>query len=265
MTAQDFMGTGASAGGITAIEQTYAPWQFYNDLLNLTGPAATAPVLMQRGELVSKDKKVSLRDAMANLHTMDEKQLGDLTQRMYAAGFYKDAVYSKGHPPPNGKVVDDDTLYAAYNLYSTTARYAGNKSATDVLNEFAQQGEGQKKITNAQSKTQGQVYTVTSDDPATLRAQVTKTAQVLLGRSVSDTERDALVSLMVQQEQAPQQAAIQAGQTADTGSDVRLATARVDAKARLNEKLKADNSTETQAYSQLNYYNVLSQALKGNG
>jgi hypothetical protein len=68
---------------------------------------------------------------------------------------------------------------------------------------------------------------------------------------------------MLQREKAPQEAAIQAGQTADTGSDVRLATARVDAEAQLKEKLRAQNPTEAGAYDELNYFNVLKQALKG--
>ena len=134
---------------------------------------------------------------------------------------------------------------------------------SEILQERIDAKQGQSLIDQNVSGQQGSVYRVTTDDPATLRATVTKTAQAILGRAVSSQEQDALVEKMLAAERAPQEAAIQAGQTADTGSDVRLATAQVDAQAQLGEQMKAQHPDQAGAYQELNYYNMLTKMLGG--
>jgi len=231
-----------------------------NDV-SFSGQLATARTAIPQVVPGKNDVK-SVTDAVAMLYQYPPDRLAELSQRMYAAGFYPPQSYAKGAKPPSGKVLDDYTRAAAINLFQTTVGYNGTKSVGEVLDAFSQAGVGADKMAKAQ-QSQGHVYNITTDDPATLRATVTKVAQSILGRSVTDDEQSALVDQMMKAEAKPAEAAIQAGEVADTGGDVRLATARVDAQAQLEEQLKAKNPLEAGAFQELNYYNVLSQALKG--
>lgn len=277
MTVQGTSQLGPTEALASTQPNQYPWWQIAQDTWGIGNYEGTGQVLLSREGTYStasandptylakaQGQVKSLTDAVGMLYQYPEDKLADLTRRMYAAGMYPPQSYAKGAKPPTGKVMDDFTRAAAINLFQTVVSYQGQKSVGQVLDEFSQAGVGQDKIAKAQqAQGAGHVYNVTTDDPATLRASVTKTAQALLGRDVSDQESDALVKLMIEREKAPQQAAITAGTMADTGSDVTLATARVDAEAQLSERLKAQNPTEASAYSELNYYNVLHQALKG--
>lgn len=206
---------------------------------------------------------VTLNQALSEMHNWPPEKLAQWTARLYNAGFYADKAYGKGEKPPSGKVVTQDDIYATVNLISTAQRYGDTKTIDEIIQDFTTAGEGQKKLDAQQKKAQGQVYNIVTDDPATLRANVTKVAQAVLGRQVTEEEQNALVNRMIQAEKAPQQAQVTAGQKADQGGDVILETARVDAEARLKEKLEADHGAEAGAYKELNYFNALSQALRG--
>lgn len=296
-------GTGSTQPNGQKKEMTYAPWEYVNDIYGLTDPSATAPVLMAKGETFYGYKPTvkpgtggewgtgeetsdkyrfrgdlmktggtandvrTLRDAMNWAMRLDEKQLGMFTNAMYAAGFYHDSQYAKGSQPPNGLTFDDQAQFAAMSLYKEVVKYnAANpqnpKSMPELLKERIDAAEGQKKI-DSTAGGQGQVYQVVTSDPATLRATVTSVAQKLLGRNVSEAEQNALVETMLQAERAPQEAAINAGQTAEGGTDIRLQQARIDAEARMNEKIKAENPNEVEAYAEMNYANVLRQMMEG--
>lgn len=211
---------------------------------------------------------VKLNDALADLHTLKPEQLTQKTQQLYAAGFYPDKSYAKGSPPPNGRVVTNEDTMAMMNLISTAQRYIKPdgtiiKTIDEILSESTAAGLGQEKLKSGAGSVQGQTYTVTTSDPATLRQQVTKVGQALLGRALNDSEQAALVDQMLAAERTPQEAAIQAGQTNDAGSDVRLATARVDAQARMEERIKSQNVNEATAYSEMNYVNVMREMIGG--
>lgn len=221
----------------------------------------------------------SLDAALTQLHSLPPDKLKAYTQKLYAAGLYPDSAYSKGQLPPSGQVVTDTDVKATINLIATAQRYIeydrdpqGNvigrkihKTIDEIINEFTAAGEGQNKLKQGSAKTQGSVYQVTTSDPATIRSQVTSVARALLGRDVNDQEQAALVEQMLNAERAPQEAAIKAGQQADAGGDVRLATARVDTEARLKERLQAQNPAEAQAYGEMNYVNIMRQMIGGGG
>lgn len=283
----------------------YTPSQFLADIYGISTEAvASAPLLLARGDPgkttyaqgpagdasfsgqlqtargvtnpvpttigATQNDVRSLRDAMSWVQKLDAGQVSNLASRLYAAGLYHPSNYSKGGKPPNGKVVDDQMQYAALQLFQAvvaqnTTHPGSEKSMSEILDERIKAGAGQSLIDQAASQQKGSVYRVTTDDPATLRATVTKTAQAILGRAVTDDEQNALVERMLKAERSPQEAAINAGQTADTGSDVRLATAQVDAQAQLEEQLRAQHPDQAGAYDQLNYYNMLTKMLGGGG
>lgn len=221
----------------------------------------------------------SLDAALTQLHGLPPDKLKAYTQKLYAAGLYPDSAYSKGQLPPSGLVVTDTDVKATINLISTAQRYIEydrdadgkvigrkvRKTIDEIINEFTAANEGQKKLEQAAAQRQGSVYQVTTSDPATIRSQVTSVARALLGRDVSDQEQAALVDQMLNAERAPQEAAIRAGQQADAGGDVRLATARVDTEARLKERLEAQNPAEAQAYGEMNYVDIMRQMIGGGG
>lgn len=222
------------------------------------------------------NKYQTLNDAISQIHNFSQETLTQYTQRLYAAGLYPDKSYAKGAKPPSGRVVTDEDVTATTNLIATAQRYiqidrdqSGNvtgqriiKTIDEIINEFTAAGEGDRKLKAATQK-QGQVYTVTISDPADIRAQVTRIGQAILGRALSDSEQAALVDQMLAAERSPQEAAIQAGQASDNGGDVRLATARVDTEARLQEKIKAQNPNEAAAYSEMNYVNIMREMIGG--
>lgn len=214
---------------------------------------------------------LTLNSTLSQIHNLPPEALSQYTQRLYAAGFYPDRAYAKGAAPPNGKILTQDDISATINLLSTAQGYVqlnpdGSenviKTIDDIINESIGAGLGQQKLATSGAK-QGSVYQVTTDDPATLREQVTKVGQALLGRALDSSETAALVDQMLNAEKSPQEQAIQAGQLADTGGDVRLATARVDTEARLREQIKNQNPNESQAYAEMNYVNIMRQMIDG--
>lgn len=284
----DALGSNAvgATGSSLPVEPPYAPWQYVNDIFNIHPELARANVLMATGQPQTADmgqasgawhtqvtggtqnQTKTVRDAMMWVRTLPQDQLSNFTSAMYAAGYYPSTTYTKSGKPPSGKVFDDYDQYAALKLYQDVVSYnAANpntpKSMQDILKDRIDKKVGQSQIDQNAAQTPGQVYKITTDDPATLRASVTKTAQAILGRAVTDDEQNALVEKMLAAEKAPQEAVIGAGETAQTGSDVRLATAQVDAQAQLEEQLKAKHPGEAGAYAELNYYNMLSNMLGG--
>lgn len=217
----------------------------------------------------------TLKDALADMHTWAPEKLNAYTKALYAGGFYPNSAYAKGAAPPNGRVVTAEDRAATINLISSAQSYLQPdgkggfkiiKTIKEIMDESIAAGLGNEKMkSNQGQQPQGQVYNVVTSDPATLRDQVTKVGQAILGRALEPHEQAALVDQMMAAERSPQEAAIKAGQTADTGGDVRLATARVDTEARLKEKVKSQNPNEAQAYSEMNYVNVMRQMIGGTG
>jgi len=212
---------------------------------------------------------MTLNGMLSQLHNLPPDKLLSYTQSLYAAGLYPDRAYAKGTPPPNGKILTQDDIAATINLLSTAQGYVelnpdGServiKTIPEIINESIGAGLGQEKL-KAGGKTQGSVYSVQTSDPATIREQVTKVGQAILGRALNDDESQALVDQMLAAEKGPDEAAIQAGQIADQGGDVRLATARVDTEARLKAKIATQNPVEALAYSQMNYVNIIRQMI----
>lgn len=214
---------------------------------------------------------MTLQTTLSMIHNLPPDKLAGYTQRLYAAGFYPDRAYSKGALPPNGRVVTQEDIAATINLLSSAQGYVelnadGTerviKTIDEIINESISAGVGKQKSATG-GQTQGSVYQVTTSDPASIRDQVTKVGQALLGRALNDSETAALVDQMLAAERGPQEAAIQAGQTADTGGDVRLATARVDTEARLKAQIQNQNPDEATAYAEMNYVNIMRQMMGG--
>jgi hypothetical protein len=212
----------------------------------------------------------TLNSFLGQLHNLPPDQLYNFTSRLYAAGLYPDRAYAKGAAPPNGTVVTENDIAATVNLISTAQRYVQRnpdgsrnviKTIDEIINESIAAGTGADKAKGLQGP--GQVYQVTTSDPATLREQVTKVGQILLGRALGTDEQAALVDQMLAAERGPQESMIQAGQMADTGGDIRLATARVDAEARLREQIRNQNPDEAQAYAEMNYVNIMREMIGG--
>lgn len=216
-------------------------------------------------------RTMTLNDTLSQLHNLPPEALAAYTQRLYAAGMYPDRAYAKGAAPPNGKIITNDDIAATINLLSTAQGYVqlnadGServiKTIDEIINESMAAGLGQQKLKSGGS-TQGRVYQVETSDPASIREQVTKVGQAILGRALNDQETAALVDQMLSAESGPQEAYIKAGQQSDAGGDVRLATARVDTEARLKAQIQAQNPNEAQAYSEMNYVNVMRQMIDG--
>lgn len=212
----------------------------------------------------------NLRSAMGWVQTLDPGRLSQFTTALYSAGYYPDGDYGKNPnaPAAGGQVFDEHAQYAARALFDDVVKYnlanpQNQKSMSEILQDRISKQTGQSKIDDATKKTPGQVYEVTVDDPATLRAQVVRTAQAILGRAVNDHETDALVAKMTQAEKDPQMARVQAGQQAQAGGDVVLQQARVDAEARIGEQIKQQDPNEAGAYAQLNYGTMLMNMLGG--
>lgn len=228
-----------------------------------TGGTITQPAIPSR--------TMSLNDTLSQLHNLPPDKLLAYQQRLYSAGFYPDRAYSKGAVGPNGKVVTQDDIVATINLLSSAQGYVqlnsdGTerviKTIDEIINDSIAAGIGQSKAATGGAN-QGRVFQVETSDPATIRQQVTKVGQAILGRALNDQESAALVEQMLAAERAPSEQYINAARSTDTGGDVRLATARVDTEARLREQVKAQNPTEATAYSEMNYVNIMRQMIGG--
>jgi hypothetical protein len=232
------------------------------------GPNKFAGNIAQTGG--TKPNIMTLNDAMNWMQTLDPGKMTGMNNALFAAGYYPTQDYGKTPNPPagGGQVFDDHAQYAARSLFMDVIRYNtanpnNQKSMNEILQDRIDKKTGQSMIDTATSQTPGKVFQVTTDDPATLRATVVRTAQAILGRNVTDDESNALVNMMTKAEVTPQMAAINASQTAQTGPDVVLQQAQVDAQARLAEQVKAQNPDEAGAYAQLNYTNMLTNMLGG--
>lgn len=230
-----------------------------------TGPGSVTMVQ-------APSKTVTVNEALSQLHNLPPDKLQQYQNRLYAAGFYPDRAYTKGAVPPNGKIVSNEDVIATINLMSAGQRYTqvnsdGSvrtiKTIDEIINESIAAGLGQQKVDSSTSQQQGRVYGIQTSDPATLRGQVKKVGQAILGRALNEQEEAALVTQVLNMEKGPQQAAITAGRTSDTGTDVTLATAQVDSEARLREMVEAQNPTEATAYAEMNYVNVMRQMIGG--
>ncbi len=291
---------GSAPGSAGAIE-SYTPAQYASDIYNIGQAESFSSVLMAKGSTQygylkqpgaavggfagsvpnrfsgnitktggTQDDIRTLRSALNWVHTLDPGQTQQFTTALYAAGFYPDGDYGKNPnaPAAGGQIFDDHAQYAARALFDEVVKYnlanpQNPKSMQEILQDRIAKQTGQSKIDDATKSGPGTAYEVTVDDPATLRAQVVRTGQAILGRALNDNETDALVAKMTQAEKAPQMAKVEAGQQAQTGGDVVLQQARVDAEARMAEQMKSQNPDEAGAYAQLNYSTMLMNMLGG--
>lgn len=301
MAGQDALAGQPSAAGGGSGETVYSPTQWVSDIWNLGQAEQQADIFMARGQPKygyqqepgynisgfqyggankytgriaptggTQDDVKSLRDAVNWIQTLEPGHMQQFTTALYAAGYYPDSDYGKNpnQPVGGGKVFDEHAQYGARALFDDVVKYnvanpTNQKSMMEILQDRINNKVGQTKIESSTQATPGKAYDITVDDPATLRAQVVRTGQAILGRALNDKETDALVQKMTQAEVTPQKAMIQAGQDAETGGDVILQQARVDAQARMAESMKAQNPDEAGAYSELNYSSMLMNMLGG--
>lgn len=240
-----------------------------------TGKAQPARDVQTSGGVIKQpaipSRTMTLNDTLSQLHNLPPDKLLAYQQRLYAAGFYPDRAYSKGATGPNGKIVTQDDVVATINLLSTAQGYVqlnadGServiKTIDEIINDSISAGIGQNKASSG-GASQGRVFSVETSDPATIRQQVKRVGQAILGRALNEHEEAALVEQMLSAERAPSDQYITAARQTDTGQDVRLATARVDTEARLKEKIQAENATEAAAYSEMNYVNIMREMIGG--
>lgn len=186
---------------------------------------------------------------------MPPAQLKQYQEKMLAAGMYRSSVQAKDIAFGTR---DQYTLEAWQNTVLTAAQYtaAGSKLTFDqVLNSFAESGAGLVAASGGGGGGGGAAaYQPTQlTDPASLRQMADQISGKLIGRRLTDKEKEALVSRIH-------------GDETKYSADVRGQAATLtnpDPQARMIENIQQDFQPEYQATNVANTYDMFSQIIGG--
>lgn len=167
----------------------------------------------------------SFNEYMGALNTMTPDELEDLQYRLYYSGAYDPTYYKEGRLPSG--MLDGDTVKAYLDVLTVASREVGrNRSIADVLDQMS---VDRADMVNAaltggldQSADDFPTQTVSVSDPAALSDLVEKVGKAVLGKKVTDAQKQKMIAAIQGSQVSEQTKSISASDAnRQKGADVR--------------------------------------------
>lgn len=139
----------------------------------------------------------SFNEYVAGLNTMTPDELQNLQLKLYYSGAYEDSVYKEGRLPSG--MLDGETVKAYLNVLTVASREVGRgRTIADVLDQMAT--DRADVVNAALSAFDGgddesfPTAQVSVSDPATLSDLVEKAGRAVLGRKVTEAQKQKMIA-----------------------------------------------------------------------